>query len=198
MTKYVLQSGGMRNNPEGAKRYFAELVKNIGLSPRILLCFFAQPREVWEEKFNPYADAFNSYMPEGIKPTYELSFPDTFAEQVTAADIIYCHGGDDHLAQYWFEKLNATEVWQGKVVGTNSATTHALSTYFWTCDWRELKEGLGVLPIKTIAHYKSSYGKDDPRGPIDWEKAKEELENYGDTSLPVYALPEGEYVVVNE
>lgn len=196
MTKYVLNSGGMRNNPEGAKRYFAELVKDTSANPRILMCLFAQPREVWEEKFGSYVDGFRPYVPDDVEPTYELAFPDTFAEQVAASDIIYCHGGDDHLAQYWFEKLNTVEVWKGKVVGTNSAATHALSTYFWTCDWRELKEGLGVLPIKTIAHYESGYGKDDPRGPIDWAEAKKKLEDYGDQSLPVYALPEGEYVVV--
>lgn len=136
-------------------------------------------------------------MPDGVEPVYELAFPDTFVEQVAAADIIYCHGGDDHLAQYWLAKLNAVAVWQGKVVGTNSATTHALSTYFWTCDWRELKEGLGILPIKAIAHYESDYGRDDPRGLIDWERAKQDLKNYGNQTLSVHALPEGEYVVIN-
>lgn len=197
MTKYVLNSGGMGNNPEGAKRYFAELVHDKGARPRILMCLFALPREVWEEKFTSYVDAFNSYMPRGVEPLYEIAFPDTFVEQVAAADIIYCHGGDDHLAQYWFEKLNVAEVWKDKVVGTNSAATHALSSYFWTCDWRELKEGLGTLPIKTIAHYASGYGDDDPRGPIDWTKAKADLEGYGDQSLPVHALPEGEYIVID-
>lgn len=197
MTKYVLNSGGTRNNPDGAKKYFTELAKGLGSNPRILLCFFAQPREVWEDKLAPCIDALNSYVPDSVTPSYELAFPDTFASQVATADIIYCSGGDDHLAQYWFEKLNVTEVWKGKVVGTSSATTHALSSYFWTCDWRELKEGLGILPIKTIAHYTSDYGEHDPRGPIDWAKAKTDLEGYGDQSLPVYAMPEGEYIVMN-
>ena len=59
-------------------------------------------------------------------------------------------------------------------------------------------DGLGILPIKFLAHYKSEYGADDPRGPINWESALEELKNYGDTSLPVHALKEGGYVVIEK
>ena len=42
------------------------------------------------------------------------------------------------------------------------------------------------------------YGENDPRDPTDWSKAKKELENYGDESLLVYALPEDEYIVIDE
>lgn len=198
MTKYVLQSGGMKNAPEKARQYFAELVKGLGDNPKILVCFFAQPREVWEEKFPSYKKSFNDLMPDGVRPTYEMAMPDTFEAQVTQSDAIYCHGGDDHLAQYWFRKVGVPEVWDGKVVGTNSATTNALAINYWTYDWRELGDGLGVLPIKTIVHYESEYGDVDPRGPIDWEIAKQQLENYGDTSLPIHALHEGGFIVIEQ
>jgi len=188
----------MRNNPDGAKRFFAELLKGIKNDPKILLCLFAQPREVWEEKYTAYVEAFREFMPEGVKPAYKMAMPASFKEDVADSDVIYCHGGDDHLSKYWFSQLDIPNVWEGKVVGTNSATTQVLSKHFWTCDWRELKDGLGILPIKTIAHFQSNYGNEDPRGPIDWKKAKSELEEYGDTSLPVYALPEGEFVVIEK
>ena len=51
------------------------------------------------------------------------------------------------------------------------------------------------MPIKFIPHYNSNYGVDDPRGPIDWQKAKDELAKYGDKALPIYALEEGDFVV---
>lgn len=198
MTKYVLNSGGMKNNPDGAKRFFAELVKGLGNQPKILLCFFAQPREIWEAKFPEYVEAFNGLMPKGVNPIYEIALPRKFKDQVAKTDIVYCHGGDDNLAKYWLEKVGVPEVWDGKVIGTNSATTHALSTSFWTCDSRTLDNGLGVLPIKTIAHFGSAYVNDDPRGAIDWQKVKNDLDKYGNTNLPVYALPEGEFVVVEQ
>lgn len=56
-------------------------------------------------------------------------------------------------------------------------------------------DGMGILPIKFIAHFNSEYGITDPRGPIDWKIAKIELENFGDRNLPVYALEEGEFEV---
>jgi hypothetical protein len=70
-----------------------------------------------------------------------------------------------------------------------------LATHHYTCDWRACASGLGILPIKFIPHYKSSFGDADPRGPIDWDRAYVELEGYGDKSLPIHALKEGEYVV---
>lgn len=184
----------MDNNPEGARSFFAALVKNAGARPNILLVLFAQPREVWEEKFPRYTEAYRKLLPAGIEVTFEMALPDKLAEQVKNADIIYCHGGDDHLAQYWFKKTNIVDLWQDKTVGVNSATTHALAAHFWTCDWRQCMDGLGVLPVKVIAHYGSSYGFNDPRGPIDWEESKVELAKYGDSKLPIYALKEGEFV----
>jgi len=55
-------------------------------------------------------------------------------------------------------------------------------------------DGFGILPIKFLPHFKSSFGHDDPRGPIDWDKAYEELKNYKE-DLPIYALEEGEFKV---
>lgn len=197
MTKYVLNSGGLSKNPDGARRFFAELVQGYGITPKILICFFAQPREIWESKYDQYNIAYSGYMPDGVSPEYQLAFPDSFAQQVAWADIIYCHGGDDYLAKYWFERLNIPKVWEDKVVGTNSATTHILSSSFWTCDWRQPMNGLDVVPVRTIAHYGSDYGISDPRGPIDWVSAETELEVYGNTSYPLHTLPEGEFIVIN-
>lgn len=94
-------------------------------------------------------------------------------------------------------QFDIPRIWDGKVVATNSASSHALAKHFWSCDSRRLSDGLGILPIKFLSHYQSEYGSDDPRGPIDWERALEILKNYGDTSLPVHALKEGDFVVIN-
>ena len=56
MTKYILNSGGLRNNPPLARKFFAEIVKGLGKEPRLLICFFAKPREYWEEKFVEYRE----------------------------------------------------------------------------------------------------------------------------------------------
>jgi hypothetical protein len=195
MTKYILNSGGIKNQPELKKQFHQELVKGLGNSPKFLLCNFAQGREYWESKFQEYSDAIAEDMPAGVKPAFELAMPANFKGQCRKADVIYFHGGDDHLLQFWMKQYDLAELFKGKVVATNSASSDMLATSFWTCDWRHCADGLAILPIKFIPHYQSNFGANDPRGAIDWQKAYDELAAYGDTTLPIHALKEGEYIV---
>lgn len=198
MTKYVLNSGGIKNEPELKKQFHQELVKGLGNAPKFLLCNFAQGREYWESKFQSYSNAVAEDMPDGVTPNFVLAMPDSFIEQCKQADVIYFHGGDDHLLKYWMGKYDMTELFKDKVVATNSASSDMLSAHYWTCDWRQCGDGFGILPIKFIPHYQSAFGADDPRGVIDWEKAKQELTEYGDKTLPIYALKEGEFKVFEQ
>jgi hypothetical protein len=95
-------------------------------------------------------------------------------------------------------KFDLAELFKDKVIATNSASSNLLVANYWTCDWRQCGDGFGILPIKFIPHYNSAFGDDDPRGSIDWEQAKRELEEYGDKTLPIYALEEGEYKVFEQ
>ncbi|MDD5749542.1 MAG: Type 1 glutamine amidotransferase-like domain-containing protein [Patescibacteria group bacterium] len=198
MIKYVINSGGSKNNPEGARRSVAETLKGLGEKPRLLFCFFAQKREDWENNFAEKVAGFKKMMPKNITPHFELAFPDKFEEQTKNSEAIIIFGGDDHLVQYWLKQFDLPKIWQGKVVSVSSASSNAMATHFWTCDWRQCLDGLGILPIKFIPHYKSNYGVDDPRGPVDWEKAYKELEKYGNKNLPIYALEEGEFITIEK
>ena len=193
MTKYILNSGGIRNNIEGGKRFFAECVKDLGNNPKILICLFAYPREYWEKKFEELKH--NNLYPNGVNPVFDLAFPDKFVEQTKDSDIIYVYGGDDFLLQSWFKNFDIPNIWEGKVVATNSASSNFLSKHFWTCDWRKCMDGSGILPIKFIPHYQSSFGLKDLRGLIDWDEAYKKISEYGDKTLPIYALKEGGYIV---
>jgi hypothetical protein len=196
MTKYVLNSGGIASHKDKGKKFFQECFNGLGPNPKVLVCLFAIPREFWEARMKDFENVY--IYPEGIRPIFELAFPENLEQQIKNSDLIYMSGGDDHLLQYWLKKFNIPEIWKGKVVATNSASSDALSKYFWAGDWRQNMEGLGILPIKFFGHYKSAYGNDNPSGPIDWEKAYEELKNYGDKDLPIYALEEGEFVVFSK
>ncbi len=198
MTKYVLNSGGLKKNPEMAKEFFAEVLSNLGQKPKVLFCFFASRREYWKVKMKEYANRFKELSPERVKPSFALALPDRFVGQVAKSDAIMLFGGDDALLQYWLNQFDIPILWNKKVVAGSSAGSNVLCTDFWICDWRRCTEGLGILPIKLLAHYQSSYGHNDPRGPINWEVALEELKQYGDRSLPIHVLKEGRYVVVEQ
>jgi hypothetical protein len=194
MTKYVLNSGGIKRQPTLKKNFHQELVKNLGNSPKFLLCNFAQGREYWESKFQSYAAMIAEDMPPDVTASFELALPARFIKQCRHADVIYFHGGDDHLLKYWTGQFDLDDLFKDKVVATNSASSNLLATSYWTCDWRQCADGLGILPIKFIPHYQSDFGDDDPRGPIDWQRAYDDLAAYGDTVLPIHALKEGEFI----
>lgn len=198
MTKYILNSGGLRDQTEKARKFNLEIIKGLGQTPRILFCHFAAGREYWEEKFAEYTARFSESIGQEITPKFELAFPDKFVEQLKNNQAVIIHGGDDLLLQYWLKQYDWPEIWRDKVVAASSAGSDALVRNFWTCDWRQAKDGLGILPIKFIPHYKSAYGQDDPRGPINWEKAYQSLADYGDKSLPIYALEEGDFIVIEQ
>jgi hypothetical protein len=171
MTKYVLNSGGIKRQPKLKRQFHQELVKGLGDTPKILICGFAQPREYWESKFSGYSDSIIEDMPENIRPELTLAMPAEFIEQCKWADIIYFNGGDDHLLQFWMKQFDLLSLFKDRIVATNSASSAMLAAHYWTCDWRQCADGLGILPIKFIPHYKSGFGKDDLRGPINWEES---------------------------
>ena len=155
MTKYILNSGGLSKYPDKAEKFNKEIAKGLGNTPRILFCHFASPRENWEAKFQEFSNRFLQSMYDGIIPEFELAFPDKFEEQVKNADAIVIHGGDDNLLLSYLKNYDLPTIWKNKVVAGSSAGSDALVKYFWTCDWRQIKEGLGILPIKFIPHFKS-------------------------------------------
>ena len=198
MTKYIINSGGSVNNPAGARLAIAESLKGLGEKPNILFCFFAQERGNWETDFKVKVAGFKEMMPQNISPNFELAFPEKFVQQIKRSDAVIFSGGDDHLVQYWLRQFDIPNIWDGKVVPVSSASSDALVKSYWTCDWRKCMDGLGILAIKFIPHYQSNYGSDDPRGPVDWDKGRKELEEYGDKDLVIHALKEGEFIVIEQ
>lgn len=194
MTKYVLNSGAIKKDAAKATKFYQEILKGLE-SPKVLFCFFAEKRENWEEKFAAHKDNFEKLVGQDSVSEIEMALPDQFEKQAENADVVILFGGDDTLLQHWLNQYNLKELFQDKVVAGSSAGSDALSQHFWTCDWRTNMDGLGLVPVKFIPHYRSDWGENDPRGTIDWEQAYKDLENYGDTSLPIYALEEGDFKV---
>jgi cyanophycinase-like exopeptidase len=190
-TRYILVGGADRNAKDGGRALGEAMAHGLDNAPKVLSCLFAEPREVWEEKFITrqayFAVAF------GQEVECELAMPSTFEVQVKAADVIYLHGGDDALLGHYLDTYDLPKLFAGKTVVGTSAGGDYLSTIYWTCDWRTIGHGSGLVPVAYIPHFKSTYGKKDPRGPIDWEKAQQEL--HAATTLPLCCLKEAEFEV---
>lgn len=195
MTKYVLQSGSIKKYPEKMEEYFSELCQGLSGEITVLWCFFATKREERDGRSKAYLEIFAPHFPSGINPMHEIAIKEEFEEQVARADIVFFQGGSSQLLMKELSDIDLEAILQNKVVTGSSAGAMMLADEYWSCDRRVCGDGFGIVPVKFIPHFNSDFCDNDSRGPIDWEAAKRKLEAYGDQSLPLYALEEGEFVV---
>lgn len=193
MTKYILVGGYIHKAPDGGKALFEEMVKgfNFDRPIKILDCTFAEPRELWKEKFQKDKLIFLRYL-----NNFEFEFADPlkFAEQIKLSDVLHIRGGTvDLLMEVLSKSGNWIKELEGKTVVGTSAGAGVFAKYSYGLNSLKLLDCLGLLPIKFLAHFRSDYNAPN----IDWDKALEELKNYKE-DLPIYALKEGEFVVINK
>lgn len=194
MTKVILVGGYPRKAQDGGKAFAEELIKDFKQPVKILECLFARPRDNWEKAFAEDKEFFTSLLPNN-KLEFQMALPEKFKEQVKWADAIYIRGGASEAillelqkqSKGWIEELS------GKTLAGSSAGAHAISKYYYGLDDLKIGEGLGLLPLKVIVHYRSNYNA--PK--IDWDKAEQELKNYKG-ELEIVKLREGDFRVFNQ
>ena len=191
MTKYILVGGYIQNAEDKGKAFCEELVKDIRVyrPVKILDCMFARPMDSWQEKL-----VEDQVMFSGFITNFELILadPDKFEEQVKESDAILLRGGETDVLLDILRRIpNWTKELDNKTIAGTSAGAMALVMYSHALEKNELIQGLGILNIKMIAHWKSKIYD------VDWDKAHEELKKYKE-DLPIYALKEGEFVVIEK
>lgn len=192
--RYILVGGSDYAAPDGGKKLCAAMAAGADRPVKVLSCCFAEKREDWEEEFSKAKKFLTANL--GPDTVCELAFPATFYEQAATADIIYIHGGDLVLMAHYLDQYPdlAQKVFAGKTVVGSSAGAMYIARRTWSCDWRGIQEGRGLLPLCVIPHFDSDFGASIV-GPIDWQKAKAELEAVAQ-GLPINCLREGEFIEV--
>jgi peptidase E len=195
MTKYILVGGYPHRAADGGKAFAEELVKGFTQPVKILDCLFARPQENWPVAFEQDKEFFGRHLPD-TKFEIELADPKNFIDQTKWADAIYIRGGENELLLVELLKQEAglKEALDGKTLAGSSAGANAISTYYYGLDDLTFEKGLGWLPIKTIVHWQSDYNAPN----INWESTYAGMKGYGDPSLPIQTLKEGEFVVLNQ
>ncbi|HVW23144.1 MAG TPA: hypothetical protein VHB51_01490 [Candidatus Saccharimonadales bacterium] len=195
MTKYVVHGGKVLAAGDQGRAYFETLTAGFE-KPRMLMCIFAQPEERWDEKYKYWTNHIDSVL--SVKPSYELAQPDTVIEQMARADIIWLYGGDVELLKARVSKIPDFRQALSKmpVVTGASAGALLLTKRVWSCDYRRIIDGLGLVPINTIVHYRSAdYSSNHPKVPIDWDQADRELRAAVGPDAEITPLPEGTFKV---
>ncbi len=194
MVKYILIGGNSHSAEDGNKALFEELKKDVANRPiKLLDCLFARPKEIWKEKFKDDLDYFSKDKDFEL----ELANPENFIEQIRNSDIVFFKGG---TPKDLITILNTTGDWfkemDGKTLVGSSGGADTICKYYGVGKKMSIGEGLGLLPIKMIPHWKSEsdYGKDKN---IDWHALLEQLEAYKE-DLETITIKEGEFVVIKK
>lgn len=189
-TKIILVGGYPRKAADGGKAFCEELVAGCAEPVKILDCLFARPAENWEKAYREDKEFFERHLP-GKRLEVILAQPKTFIEQIRWAHTIYIRGGETtRLLEILATLPHWTHELTGKTLAGSSAGAEALSKYFYYLDTLTMEEGLGLLPIKFIPHYRSDYNTPN----INWDQADIDLQNYKE-DLPILKLAEGEFTV---
>jgi peptidase E len=120
--------------------------------------------------------------------------PETLTEQLTMADVVYLHGGDNTLL---LEELGRypqiPTIFKDMVVIGSSAGANYLSRYFWARREQRVRKGYDIVPYSVMVHH----GVTDSGIPrTDWDEAEALLvAQGGDTPL---RLREGHFWVIEQ
>ena len=189
-TKYILVGGHPWKAHDGGRGFCAETVKGFSEPIKILECMFARPKEVWEKLLSEDKHFFATHLP-GKRIEFQVADERSFIEQIEWAHILYLKGG---TTEQLVRALARSDRWRrglnGKTIAGSSAGANAIAKYYYSLDGLALRNGLGLLPVKVLVHYRSDYNAPN----VNWDKALNELKNYKE-DLSVLTLAEGQFDV---
>lgn len=190
MTKFILH-GGIRHGSQqllSEMSFFSEFIKDLPKHARVLCVYAAIDSDRWEDEFKREQEKISALM--GLNAVeLELGSNDAqeLAEQIVRSDAVYFRGGySSELIKSTLMKVsNLRELLKNKIVAGSSAGAYALSKYYISVKG-VLGKGLDIVSCKVMAHY-----TDERIAEL------EALKKYGE-DLPLYALKEGEYVIIEQ
>lgn len=197
MTKYILIGGGIHSAKDKGKLFCEEILSNFNKNKtiKILNCLFARNKEDWSLKFKSDKEFYDKNL-----NNFEIEFadPKIFIEQIKKSDVVFFQGGNPHLLM---SNLCSTGDWikacQGKTLIGTSAGADIFVKYYGVGKTSNIGEGLGILPIKFIPHWKSAEYEKKYDTEVDWENLLEKLKSYKE-DLPLITVQEGEFIVFND
>ncbi|HAR99979.1 MAG: hypothetical protein US57_C0011G0078 [Candidatus Moranbacteria bacterium GW2011_GWC2_37_73] len=193
MTKYILQGGSTKKF--SIKKYF-NLWKLLSLIPReskVLLVFFARPKENWEDLLLE-TKRFRLVLARwDIDYILASDNPSEFANQIKKCEVVYFRGGDTPMLQKKLEEISDPEkLLENKIVIGSSAGSLVFAKYYYDQDYDRVFDGLNFLSVKMITHYMSN----GEYAAMSGDDKFKMLEDYKE-KLPAYAIREDEFVIID-
>ncbi len=179
MTKYILHGGFTRTKNELNRTFFEEIVRDVPDGGVVLLVYFASQNPNDRERAEEDTTSLKEQSG-GKNLTFVLANEEDFVEQVKHADALYMRGGSTPKLLTTLRKYpDLKTLFQGKTVAGSSAGAYAIGRYSPFHDDEsggEIREGLGLLPLRVACHYESPNLSPNPGAFAKLQDMAQELE----------------------
>ncbi len=155
-TKFILHGGYTSTPNEWNRTFYEEISRDVPEGGSILLIYFSRKEEGkgLQKLFEQDKERVLKQA-KGKKLNVVFAEQDGFMNQLTRADAIYMRGGStERLLRVLREFPGFQRAIKGKTIAGSSAGAYALARYYYSGSQEGIFEGLGILPIKIICHYK--------------------------------------------
>lgn len=137
------------------EEFFKEMLSDVPKGGLVLCVYFASDTGDVDKKFVEDEHRLRGFANNKDVLFLKASEAD-FENQVKKSNVIFLRGGDTELL---LEKLRKYPELKGLIVGKtvagSSAGAYALSKYYYSNSKDLVREGLGLLPVRTVCHYQS-------------------------------------------
>ncbi|MEK7514438.1 MAG: Type 1 glutamine amidotransferase-like domain-containing protein [Patescibacteria group bacterium] len=157
-TKFILHGGfNSEKVNEDNSDFYKEILKDAPENSKVLLIPFAKDADRIPLATKKVSSEFikNKWQKE---ITIEIATESDFINQIKLADVLYFHGGVSLKLLETLKKYpELKNLITGKIIAGESAGANVWCKYFYSPRAGQVFEGLGILPIKIIPHYKKEY-----------------------------------------
>ncbi len=152
-TKFILHGGMTSRNDPHNDTFFTEISKGLQDGDKILFVGFARKTDEEQERvYQRDKKVILSHTDKAL--IVEKAQLQSFATQITQADVIYVTGGVTKILK---ERLlscpDFSDRIKGKTYAGSSAGANVVSLYHTSGFVEGIQEGLGILPLCVMAHY---------------------------------------------
>lgn len=179
MTKYILHGGYTGTDNELNRTFYEEITRDVPDGGTILLCYFASKDVDNSGRFKEDSERIKEQSL-GKNLIFLLADEGNFMEQLEKADALYIRGGSTPKLLGVLRKYDKfKESLGGKTLAGSSAGAYAIGRYSAFHDDEsggQIREGLGLLPLRVVCHYESPDLPPNPQALSALENIAQDLE----------------------
>lgn len=154
-TKFILHGGMMSQGGPDNEAFFQEFVKDLEEGDTVLWIGFARKEGEDRERIFIRDTGFIAEQSDKSFNYINATIGD-LESQLKAANAIFVTGGNSEVLVDTIKNYpKFTQLIAGKTYAGSSAGACLVSTIYYHCSKQRISEGIGLLPIRTMVHYKN-------------------------------------------